>query len=323
MAQKMMKAAIYEKYGSPSVLRLREIPIPDINNSELLIRIEATTVTSGDVRMRSSDFPPLYYIPGRLVLGVLKPKKLILGHEFAGTVLSRGKDVKRFKAGDRVYGTTSGLNAGSYAEYIAVPEEKKSCVLGKMPDTVSFSEAAAVPIGGMAALDLLRKGNIGQAKHVMILGACGSVGSFAVQIARIYGAHVSAVCSGGKVEIAKRLGANRVIDYRTESLSSAGIEYDLILDSTGKYKKSELLPLLSKGGKFVSTKNLTAERSEYLLQLSEWLTQGKIKPLLDRHYSLHQIQEAHAYVGDGHKAGAVVISITEEEAEKWNGQKSY
>ncbi|NLD87436.1 MAG: NAD(P)-dependent alcohol dehydrogenase [Clostridiales bacterium] len=311
MPKNKMKAAVYEKYGPPSVLYLTELPMPLITRSELLIEIEATTVTSGDVRMRSSDFPPLYYLPGRLVLGLVKPKNQILGHEFAGTVLACGNDVKRFKAGDRVYGTTSGLKAGSHAELIAVPEEKKTCLLGKMPENISFAEAATVPIGGMAALDLLLKGNIEQAKRVMVIGACGSVGSFALQIARIFGASVTAVCSSSKIEIAKKLGANQVIDYRTESLSSAGTEYDLVFDSTGKYKKSKLLPLISKKGRFISTKSLTAEKNDYLRQLTVWLEQGKIKPLIDRCFTLDNIQEAHKYVDSGHKSGGVVIIINE------------
>jgi len=323
MPENNMKAAVYENYGPPSVLRLTELPIPVISNSEFLVKIEATTVTSGDVRMRSSDFPPLYYIPGRLVLGLFKPKKQVLGHEFAGTVVACGDDVKKFKAGDRVYGTTSGLKAGSYAEFIAVPEEKKTCVLEKMPENISFSEAAAVPIGGMAALDLLLKGNIEEAEHVMVIGACGSVGSFALQIAQIFGASATAVCSSGKIETAEKLGANQVIDYRAESLSSLGIEYDLIFDSTGKYKNSELLPLLSKEGKFVGTKSLTSEKNSYLRQLSGWLEQGKIKPLIDCCYTLDEIKEAHKYVESGHKSGGVVIAVSAKEAEKWNEQKQY
>lgn len=313
MPEKNMKAAIYEKYGPPSVLCLTELPIPLIGDSELLVKIEATTVTSGDVRMRSSDFPPLYYIPGRLVLGLFKPKKQVLGHEFAGTVVACGDNVKRFKAGDKVYGTTSGLKVGSYAEFIAVPEEKKTCVLEKMPENISFAEAAAVPIGGMAALDLLLKGNIERAKHVMVIGACGSVGSFALQIARVFGAFVTAVCSSGKIETAENLGANKVIDYKTESLSSLEVEYDLIFDSTGKYKKSEILPILSKDGKFVSTKSLTSEKNSYLQQLSGWLEQGKIKPLIDCCYTLDEIKEAHKYVESGHKSGGVVVAVSAKE----------
>jgi NADPH:quinone reductase-like Zn-dependent oxidoreductase len=314
MPENNMKAVVYEKYGSPSVLHLTELPLPVIANSEFLIKIEATTVTSGDVRMRSSDFPPLYYLPGRLVLGLVKPKKQILGHEFAGTVLACGDDVKRFKVGDRVYGTTSGLRAGSYAGFIAVPEEKKTCVLGKIPENISFTEATTVPIGGMTALDLLLKGNLEQAKHVMIIGACGSVGSFALQIARIFGAFVTAVCSSSKIEMAKKLGADQIIDYQTQTLSSAGIKHDLIFDSTGKYKKSELFPLLLKDGRFVSTKSLTAEKNNYLLQLSRWLEQGKITPLIDRCFTLDNIKEAHKYVESGHKSGGVVITISAKEA---------
>lgn len=271
MAENMMKVVRYERYGSPSVLHLGELPVPRPRSSELLIKIESTTVTSGDVRMRSSDFPLLYYIPGRLVLGLSAPKKQILGHEFAGIVAACGRDVKRFQVGDRVYGTTSGLKVGSYAEFIVVPEKKKSCVLDKIPETISFTQASAVPIGGMTALDLLVRGNIEHARRVMVIGACGSVGSFALQIAQIYGASVTAVCSKSKLETAEKLGANQVIDYQSQTLTSAGSHYDLIFDSTGKYRKSELSPLLSKSGKFVSTQSPTAEKDEYLQQLGKWL----------------------------------------------------
>lgn len=321
----MMKAVIYKKYGPPSVLHLTELPIPSFSDSELLIKIEATTVTSGDVRMRSSDFPPLYYVPGRLALGLLKPKKQILGHEFAGTVLACGNDVRRFKAGDRVYGTTSGLKAGSHAEYIVVPERKRTCVLGKIPENISFPQAAAVPIGGMTALDLLLKGGIKDAggrkaaegrkdaKSVLVIGACGSVGSFALQISKIFGASVTAVCSSGKVETARELGAAQVIDYSRESLASSGAKYDLVFDSTGKYKKSNLSALLSENGRFVSTKSLTAEKTDYLCQLTEWLEQKKIKPLIDCSFDFNQIAQAHEYVEKGHKSGAVIITASTRE----------
>ncbi len=321
MTEKMMKVVKYDEYGPPSVLRMSELPIPTPDPKELLIKIASTTVTSGDVRMRSSDFPPLYYIPGRLVLGLFRPKKQVLGHEFAGTVVACGDEVKNFQAGDRVYGTTSGLTIGSYAEFIAVPQEKKSCVLAKIPKNISFAKAAATSIGAMAALDLLFKGNIEGAKQVMVIGACGSVGSFALQITQIYGASVTAVCSKGKLKTAKKLGANQVIDYQSQSLASAGLSYDLIFDSTGKYKKAELLPLLSKGGRIASTKSLTAEKNEYLQQLSEWLKLEKISPLIDCVFSFDKIPEAHTYVEKGHKSGAVVISISDEEVERWSEQK--
>lgn len=306
----IMKAVIYKKYGPPSVLHLTELPVPSFSDSELLIRIEATTVTSDDVRMRSSDFPPLYYVPGRLALGLLKPKKQILGHEFAGTVLTCGNAVRQFQAGDRVYGTATGLKAGSYAEYIAVPEVKRTCVLGKIPKSISFSQAAAVPIGGMAALDLLLKGGIKDAKNVLVIGACGSVGSFALQISRIFGASVTAVCSSSKVETAKKLGAVQVIDYSKEALASGGAKYDVVFDSTGKYKKSNISILLSEHGRFVSTKSLTAEKTDYLYQLTEWLEQKKIKPLIDCSFGLDQITQAHEHVGKGHKSGAVIITVS-------------
>ena len=321
MTEKMMKVVKYDEYGPPSVLRMSELPIPTPDPKELLIKIASTTVTSGDVRMRSSNFPPLYYIPGRLVLGLFRPKKQVLGHEFAGTVVACGDEVKNFQVGDRVYGTTSGLTIGSYAEYIVVPQEKKSCVLGKIPENISFAKAASTPIGAIAALDLLFKGNIEGAKQVMVIGACGSVGSFALQIARIFGASVSAVCSKAKIETAKKLGANQVIDYQSQSLASAGLSYDLIFDSTGKYKKAELSPLLSKGGRIVSTKSLTAEKNEYLQQLSEWLKLEKISPLIDCIFSFDKIPEAHTYVEKGHKSGAVVINISDEEVERWSEQK--
>ncbi|HHV42808.1 MAG TPA: zinc-binding dehydrogenase [Clostridiaceae bacterium] len=237
MAEKMIKVVKYEEYGPPSVLHMSELTIPTPSSSEILIKLATTTVTSGDVRMRSSDFPPLYYIPGRLVLGLFRPKKQILGHEFAGTVVACGNEVKKFQVGDRVYGTTTGLKLGSYAEFIVVPEEKNSCVLAKIPENITFAKAAATPTGGMAALDLLLKGNIEGAKQVMVIGVCGSV---------------------------------------------------------------------------VSTNSLTAEKNKYLQQLSKWLKEEKVSPLIDCSFSFDKIPQAHAYVEKGHKSGAVVIIISGE-----------
>lgn len=310
-----MKAAVCEKYGPPSVAEIKNTGIKEPGPYEVLIKIAAATVTAGDIRMRSSDFPLLLWIPARIVLGITAPKKKILGHEFSGTVVSRGEKVTLYKPGDRVFGTTTGLRSGSHAEYITMPEKRKGSVLSLIPEGISFKDAAAVPIGGMASLDLLLKGNIETAEKVMVLGACGSVGSFALKISRIYGTEVTAVCSHDKVETATKLGADNVIDYTREPLSASGQDYDLIFDSTGKYSNQELKKLLSENGKTVSTKSLTSEKIEYMDKLKKWMAEGKLKPFITKEFRLDEIVKAHEYAGSGHKSGNVLIRISPEENE--------
>ncbi len=211
-----MKAAVYNKYGPPNVLKLMDIERPIPKDEEVLIKIHSATVTSGDVRLRSSDFPPLFWLPARLIFGLFKPKKKILGHELAGTIEKIGKDVSKFKVGDHVFGTTTMLNTGSYAEYICLPQKWKHGVLELKPKNLSFEEAAALPVGAMTAMYLLEKANMKNVQKVLVYGASGSVGSYAVQIANMQGSKVTGVCSTSNFEMLRSLGAGKMVDYKKE-----------------------------------------------------------------------------------------------------------
>ena len=304
-----MKAILYTKYGSPDVLKLMEIEKPIPKDNEILIKIHAATVTSGDVRLRSSDFPPLFWLPARLIFGLFKPKKKILGHELSGVVEGKGKDVTNFKIGDEVFGTTTMLNTGSYAEYICLPEKWKHGVIQLKPTNLNFKEAAALPVGGMTALFLLEKGKISENQKVLVYGASGSVGSYAVQIAKQFGSSVTGICSTSNIDIVKSLGADKVIDYTKDDYTSQKDKFDIVFDAVGKTTKSKAKRVLKKDGVFVSVKMLTKEKNEHLLKLKELAEKGKLKPLIDKCYQLEEIVSAHKYVDQGHKKGNVVIKI--------------
>ena len=304
-----MKAILYTKYGSPDVLNLMEIEKPIPKDHEILIKIRAATVTSGDVRLRSSDFPPLFWLPARLIFGLFKPKKTILGHEFSGIVEGMGKDVINFKVGDAVFGTTTMLPTGSYAEYICLPQKWKHGVIHLKPTNLNFHEAAALPIGGMTALFLLEKANISKNHKILVYGASGSVGSYGVQIAKQFGSSVTGVCSTSNIDIVKSLGADKVIDYTKDDYTLQNDNFDIVFDAVGKTTKSKAKSVLKKGGVFVSVKMLTKEKNEHLLKLKELAEKGKLKPLIDKCYPLEEIVSAHRYVDQGHKKGNVVIKI--------------
>ena len=304
-----MKAILYTKYGSPDVLNLMEIEKPIPKDHEILIKIRAATVTSGDVRLRSSDFPPLFWLPARLIFGLFKPKKTILGHEFSGIVEGMGKDVINFKVGDAVFGTTTMLPTGSYAEYICLPQKWKHGVIHLKPTNLNFHEAAALPIGGMTALFLLEKANISKNHKILVYGASGSVGSYGVQIAKQFGSSVIGVCSTSNIDIVKSLGADKVIDYTKDDYTLQNDNFDIVFDAVGKTTKSKAKSVLKKGGVFVSVKMLTKEKNEHLLKLKELAEKGKLKPLIDKCYPLEEIVSAHRYVDQGHKKGNVVIKI--------------
>ena len=304
-----MKAILYTKYGSPDVLKVMEIEKPIPKDNEILIKIHAATVTSGDVRLRSSDFPPLFWLPARLIFGLFKPKKTILGHEFSGIVEGMGKDVINFKVGDAVFGTTTMLPTGSYAEYICLPQKWKHGVIHLKPTNLNFHEAAALPIGGMTALFLLEKANISKNHKILVYGASGSVGSYGVQIAKQFGSSVIGVCSTSNIDIVKSLGADKVIDYTKDDYTLQNDNFDIVFDAVGKTTKSKAKSVLKKGGVFVSVKMLTKEKNEHLLKLKELAEKGKLKPLIDKCYPLEEIVSAHRYVDQGHKKGNVVIKI--------------
>ncbi len=304
-----MKAIIYTQYGPPDVLRPAEIVKPEPKENEILIKICAATVTSGDVRLRSSNFPPLFWLPARLIFGLLRPKKQILGHELADTVEKIGEKVTKFKIGDSVFGTTTMLNTGSYAEYICLPQEWKHGVVEIKPENLSFKEAAALPVGGMTAMYLLEKANIGAGQQVLIYGASGSVGSYAVQIANQRGSCVTAVCSHPNFEMVRSLGAEKVIDYKEEDYSERKEKFDIVFDAVGKTTKSRAKKILNSKGAFISVKMLTKERSDHLRKIKELAEKGKLKPFIDSIYTLDEIVLAHRYVDLGHKRGNVVIEI--------------
>ncbi|HMR99074.1 MAG TPA: NAD(P)-dependent alcohol dehydrogenase [Anaerolineales bacterium] len=330
-----MKAIVWTKYGSPDVLQLQEIAKPSPRANEVLIKIHATTVTAGDCEARNLKMPILIRLPMRMYVGFRKPKRItILGQELAGEIEAIGKDVKRFRVGDQVFGTT-GLGFGAYAEYICLPEESAMGVLVTKPANMTYEEAATVPTGGLEALHFIRRGNTlasVRGEKVLIIGAGGSIGTFAVQLAKYFGAEVTGVDSSGKLNMLRAIGADHVIDYTKEDFTKNGETYHVIFDVPGKSSFSSGIRSLKQNGRYLLANprlshilqgpwtsmrggkkvifGAASQKTEDLIFLRDLIEAGHIKAVIDRRFSLEQIADGHRYADKGQKKGNIVITIS-------------
>jgi len=325
MEKIVMKAAIQTAYGGPDVVVIRDIPKPVPKEGEVLVRVVATTVTSGDARLRAFRVPAAFWLPARLFLGISKPRKTVLGSEFAGVVEAVGSKVTRFKAGDRVFGMHV---YDAHAEYKVVPD---SAAIVTMPDNLDFAEAAALPFGALTALFFLRRAGLRPGMRVLINGASGAVGTFGVQLAKHFGAHVTAVTSAGNAELVRNLGADAVIDYAAGDFSLSGERYDVIMDTVDtvsmvQFRRAgtadgKLLAVNGGGGMFLRATmqplfgkrrivvGMATETLQDLETISALAATGAIRATIERRVPLARIGEAHALVDSGHKRGAVVVDV--------------
>ena len=306
-----MKAIVYTEYGPPEVLRVQEVEKPAPREGEVLVKVHATTVTIGDTIMRSLNLPIHGWqkLMALLVLGPRKPRRRVLGMELAGEIESVGGKVTRFQPGDLVFASTFDVGFGGYAEYKCLPENG---VIALKPANLTCEEAAAVPGAGQTAWHCLKKGNIQPGQKVLIYGASGAVGTFAVQLAsRCFGAEVTGVCSGANLELVKSLGACRVIDYTRQDFTECAETYDVVFDAVGKLKPVQGKKALKPGGAYINVHadSVGGEKTEYMLLLKDLIEAGQIKPVIDRVYPWERIVEAHRYVDQGHKKGNVAITV--------------
>ena len=313
-----MKAIVCTKYGPPEVLQVKEVEKPLPKENEVLVRVYATTVARGDSRMRSFAVPFWQWLPARLYLGINKPKRAITGMELSGTIESTGSGVKRFKKGDAVFSFV-GFGFGANAEYKCISEDGEDVEEGLIaikPANISFEEGAAATGGALTALAFLKKANIGNGQKILIYGASGSVGTFAIQLAKFFGAEVTAVCSTDNLNLVKSIGADKVIDYTKDDFLKTKDRFDLIFDAVAKAPRFAGKRLLNDKGIFISSHDSHGSittKTEDLNFIKDLLESGKLKPVIDKIYPLEQIVEAHRYVDTGHKRGNVVISIVKSE----------
>ncbi|MGW8144547.1 MAG: NAD(P)-dependent alcohol dehydrogenase [Anaerolineales bacterium] len=331
-----MKAIIWTDYGPPEVLQLKEIEKPIPKENEVLVRIHAATVTSGDCEQRSLNLPFWYRLLMRMYVGFSKPKRItVLGMELAGEIESLGKHVTRHKEGDQVLAATSFAGMGTYAEYLCLPEEPVEGALSMKPVNMTYQEAATVPVGGCEALDFIRKGNIQEGEKVLINGAGGTIGTFAVQLAKYYGAQVTGVDSQDKLDMLRSIGADCVVDFTREDFTKNGQAYDFILDLVSKSSFSRCIRSLNQNGRYlianpdpsqiirgwwiskISSKKVifggASPNTKDLIYLKELIEDGRIKAIIDRSYPLERAAEAHRYVETGRKKGHVVITVNHDD----------
>lgn len=325
-----MKAIIWTKYGSPDGLQLGDIAKPTPKDNEVLVRVHAATVTAGDCEVRRLKFPLLLGLAIRLYMGVIQPKNRILGQELAGEIEAVGGDVKRFKIGDPIFATT-GFGLGAYAEYKCLPAQSEDIALALKPTNMTYEEAAAIPIGGLEALYFLRRASLQPGQHMLINGAGGSIGTVAVQLAKYYGAEVTAVDRTEKLDMLRAIGADHVVDYTREDFTKSGKTYDVIFDVVGKSSFSGSIRSLKPRGIYLlgnaglaqmlrgrwvsilSGKKVVvgtgSQSTEDLMFLKNLAESGALKTIIDRRYPLAQTAEAHRYVETGKKMGNVIISV--------------
>ncbi len=334
-----MKATIYTEYGSPDVLKLKEVEKPTPKDNEVLIRIYASNINYGDLTARNFaniparkfNMPMLLLFPAKMAFGLKEPKKQILGSEFSGKIEAVGKDVKQFKVDDEIF-AYNGMNMGGNAEYICMPENG---MIGLKPNNMSYEEAATIPYGGIMSLSLLRRIHIQNGQKVLINGASGSIGSIALQLAKYFGAEVTGVCSTPRIEYVKSLKADKVIDYTKEDFADNGENYDVFFDILGRSSFSKVKNSLTKNGRYLlasfKTKHILSmlktklgrskkvicalanENPEDLILLKELVEKGKLKSIIDKSFPLEKVAEAHRYIEKGHKKGNVVISVNHNE----------
>jgi NADPH:quinone reductase-like Zn-dependent oxidoreductase len=325
-----MRAVVCTDYGAPDLLQLRDVPKPVPKDNEVLVRIRATTVSAADCELRRFDFAPWIWVPMRLAFGIRRPRRRVLGQELAGDVDAVGGKVRSFRKGDRVFAAT-GIGLGAHAEYICLRESPQTGAIATMPATVGYEEAAAVPYGGGEALQFLRKANVRSGQRVLVNGAGGSFGTFAVQLAKVLGAHVTAVDSAPKLEMLRTIGADRVIDYAQEDFTDGSETYDVIFDVVRNTPSGRMVRLLTENGWLLmanpgflqivrarwasrgSKKRVSfaasSGTSEDLAYLRGLVEAGRLHPVIDRRFPLEQMVEAHRYAEAGQKLGNVVVVV--------------